>query len=540
MFHDQRLSVRVPDVRVAVRCAPNDVVSRVRASVAWPLWLLTAATLALAGSAAGQASPTIAAPELPRVVPEFQDPYPGRQCSTTLRPQANITSALRSARGGTVICLTAGAVYGPVELPARARGDTGWIVLRTRTEMPPAGTRIRPSDAKLFAKIVQPNNGTPALTTRPGASHCMLHGLEITVDPSVTQTYGLVELGNSGRDQDAMNEVPGPLILSQMYIHGTPKGEMQRCVALNSGATAIVDSWLSDCHGKGYDSQAIGNWNGPGPHLIRNNHLEGAGENVMWGGATPSIQNLVAADITFQRNHVYTPISWKGVWTKKNLFELKNAVRVLIEENVFDGSWLDAQTGPALVFKSINDEGNCNWCRTTDVTVRRNHVTNAAGGIVFSGAENYSGGKVDSVARRFLVQDVVFDKINVAPYTGSGMAVQITGGPSDIVMERTVIAGNIYITVVLDQVRPAPRTAFRNNVWAHGEALATADGPVVGGPSLQKGAPGFVWRGMAIVRKAELNVLPPGTVVVGNEAAVPLARQIRATVAAAVRGVIVQ
>ena len=368
----------------------------------------------------------------------------------------------------------------------------------------------------------------------------MLHGFEITVDPAVRQTFALVELGTGGRDQDTMNEVPGPFILSQMYIHGSATGEMQRCVALNSGATAIVDSWLSDCHGKGYDSQAIASWNGPGPHLVRNNYLEGAGENVMWGGATPSIPNLVAADITFERNHVYTPISWKGKWTKKNLFELKNAVRVLIEANVFDGSWTDGQTGPALLFKSANDVGNCNWCRTTDVTVRRSYVTNAGAGIAFSGAENYNGGSVDTVARRFLIQDVVFDSLNIGPYSGGGRPVQILGGASDIVFERTVTAGNIGNAMILDTSRPSHRIAFRNSVWAHGHYFATADGTGIGLPTMRLGAPGFVWQRMTVVRGATLDPLPPGTTVVTSERAAPLAAQIRATVSAAVRGVIVR
>ena len=521
---------------------PNELTSPERLSRRSRYRLTAIVVMAVVcGAGARQASrAAIAAPELPRAVPEWRDPYPGRPCSVTLRPRADITSALRAARGGAVVCLTADATYAPFDLPPRARGDTGWIVLRTNTALPPAETRIRPADAAMFAKVVQSNNGTPALTTRPGASHYMLQGFEITVGPGVKQTFGLVELGTSGRDQDAMNEVPGPFILSQMYIHGTKTGEMQRCVALNSGATAIVDSWLSDCHGKGYDSQAIGSWNGPGPHLIRNNHLEGAGENVMWGGATPGIPGLVAADITFQRNYVYTPISWKGVWTKKNLFELKNAVRVLIEENVFDGSWLDAQTGIALLFKSSNDQGDCRWCRTTDVTIRRNHVTNVGAGIVFHGADNYQGGDVDTVATRFLVEDVVFDNINVAPYTGAGRAVQISAGPSDIVMQRTLTAGDIRNAVVLDQAKPAFRTAFRNNVWAHGEYLATANGPAVGLASLHAGVPGFAWSGMTIVRGSTLNTVPPGTAVVSSEGAAPLARQIRATVGAAVRGVIVR
>ena len=36
---------------------------------------------------------------------------------------------------------------------------------------------------------------------------------------------------------------------------------------------------------------------GTGPYNIINNHLEGASENVMFGGADPDISNLVPADI---------------------------------------------------------------------------------------------------------------------------------------------------------------------------------------------------------------------------------------------------
>lgn len=521
---------------------PNESTPRARPDRPSRYRAVALAALAAVCSAGSWQTPLaaqIAAPELPRVVPESRDPYAGRACSVTLGAGADITDALDDARGGTVVCLTAGATYGPFELPTRSRRDTGWIVLRTRTLPVGDGVRIRPSTAATLAKIVQTRNGVPALTTSPAASRYMLQGIEITTGPAVSKTYALVALGRSGAEQDNMGEVPQQLILAQMYIHGSANGEMQRCVALNSGATAIVDSWISDCHGKGYDSQAIGGWNGPGPHLVRNNYLEGAGENVMWGGATPSIPNMVAADITFQRNHVYTPIAWKGRWTKKNLFELKNAVRVLVEDNVFDGSWTDGQIGPALVFKSINDQGDCNWCRTTDVTVRRSHVTNAGGGIVFSGAENYNGGRVDTAARRFLIQDVVFDQLNVAPYTGGSRAVQITGGASDIVFERTVISGNVGAALVLDKGRPTRRTAFRNSVWAHGVYFATADGPGIGLPSMNAGLPGFVWQRMTVVKRAT-GVLPPGTAIATSEDAVPLARQIRSTVAAAVRGVVVR
>src|SRR5690606_10819717 len=106
------------------------------------------------------------------------------------------------------------------------------------------------------------------------------------------------------------------------YIHGTPTIQLIRCIQLNSASTAIIDSWISDCHAKGFDSQAIVGWNGPGPFKIVNNYLEGAGENVMFGGATPAIAGLVPSDIEFRLNHVYKPVEWyhSQRWTVKNLF----------------------------------------------------------------------------------------------------------------------------------------------------------------------------------------------------------------------------
>ena len=484
----------------------------------------------------------IAAPEMPRLVPPSSDPYPGRACSVTVLPSAGAAnSAFRAARGGQVVCLQGGGDFGALTLPARAAGDTGWIVVRsTNYSLPAEGTRMRPSIASGLAKITTSLNGSPALTTTPGTFGWVIRGVEITPAINVNLTYALVQLGDVGLMQNTYAQVPQRLIFSQVYIHGSTLGEMQRCVALQSGATAIVDSWISECHGRGYDSQAIGGWNGPGPHLVRNSYLEGAGENVMWGGATPSIPGMVASDITFVRNHVATPITWKGVWTRKNLLETKNAVRVSIDSSVFDGSWLDAQTGEALLFKSINDQGTCNWCRTSDVTVRRSLIRHTGRGLTFSGRENYNAiGSVDSTARRFLIQDVVVDSINVAPYTGAARGIQIGSGASDIVFERVLVAGrpDDGTQLVLDGNTPSPRVAFRQSVLNHGYYFASNSVSVIGLPAMTASLPGFQWSAMTVIRGAQLNALPPGTTIATSEPA--LAAQVRATVTTAIAGVVV-
>ena len=60
-------------------------------------------------------------------------------------------------------------------------------------------------------------------------------------------------------------------------------------IALNSGDTQIINSYISDIKGEWLDTQAIAGWNGPGPFLIENNHIEAAAENIMFGGSDPAI-----------------------------------------------------------------------------------------------------------------------------------------------------------------------------------------------------------------------------------------------------------
>ena len=124
-----------------------------------------------------------------------------------------------------------------------------------------------------------------------------------------------------------------------MYIHGDPAAGQKRGIALNSGYTEITNSYIADIKATGVDSQAICGWNGSGPYLIENNYLEAAGENVMFGGADPTIWNLVPADITVRRNTLSKPTAWMTApWSGKNLFEMNIARRVLVDGNVIENN----------------------------------------------------------------------------------------------------------------------------------------------------------------------------------------------------------
>ena len=333
---------------------------------------------------------TAADPALPQVTPVYGS-LPPVSREIRVGSGGNLQGALDSAQPGDAILLAPGVTFtGNFVLRNKGIGSScsAWITLRTDGSSPGRGQRATPSNASGFAKLVTPNVA-PALRTDPQASCYRVSALEIAVPTLGVYNYGLIALGDGGwaganETQVTVAIAPTNLVFDHLYIHGDSGANFTRCVALNSASTVIADSWIADCHARGFDSQAIGGWNGPGPYLIENNYLEAAGENIMFGGSDPGIPNLVPSDITIRGNHFYKNPSWRGVWTVKNLLELKSARRLLIENNVFENNWADAQTGMAIVIKSANDGGSGPWQGTTDVAFRYNIVRNSPQGLNIS------------------------------------------------------------------------------------------------------------------------------------------------------------
>jgi hypothetical protein len=326
-----------------------------------------------------------------------------------------LQQAINTAQPGTTILLQAGHTYaGTFALPAKS-GD-GWIVIRTNTtdvQLPPADQRITPDFSTLLPRLQAPA-GQTALTFSSGAHHYYLMGLEVT---SAGYSFDLIRAGDG--TQNALDDLPHDIVFDRLYIHGHPTLGTKRGIALNSARTAVVNSYISDCKGEGQDTQAICGWNGPGPFKIVNNYLEGAGENVMFGGANPNIQDLVPSDIEVRNNHIFKPLSWKEghpdfagtAWCVKNLFELKNAQRVLVEGNILQNNWADCQNGFAVLITPRTQSGASMWSRVTDVTWRYNILTGSDGGYNFSGHDD----QLDNpVSTRILVEhNLAYDISNV-------------------------------------------------------------------------------------------------------------------------------
>ena len=404
-------------------------------------------------------------PELPRYSVDSRY-VPATGASINVPAGGDVQAAINAANPGDEIVLQAGATYtGNYLLPAKSGSDAAhWITIRSSSlnALPAEGSRVNPSYAGSMAKIVTWDGSAAAIKAMAGASYYRIIGLELTIPASASINYGIVAFGTSGTEQSTLAQVPHHLVLDRVYVHGTGSVNVQRCVGLNSSWSAIVDSYLSECHAKGFDAQAIGGWNGPGPFKIVNNYLEGSGENILFGGADPSIVNLNPGDIEIRHNHIIKPLSWKGVWTAKNLFEIKNGVRVLFEGNVLENSWTDAQVGQAIVMQALSDNNTAAWTTVQDVTVRYNIVKGANVGAAIASRAAYGQNAlvVNQPSQRISLQHNLFQAM-----TG-GNLFQLGGDLQNLsLVHNSSAVGGSDLILMYD----APQSGFymADNVFSH-------------------------------------------------------------------------
>ncbi|MET0153047.1 MAG: hypothetical protein ABW298_10630 [Candidatus Binatia bacterium] len=415
-------------------------------------------------------------PEPPRARADASVPEPSGH-EVRVPAGGNLQAALDAAKPGDIITLQAGATYGAVSLPRKSGQE--WITIRGSVAEPSGlrQGRVTPADAAHMPKIVATSDA--AITTTPGAHHYRFQRIEIRPQDD-RFVYNLVELGNRETSPEA---VPHHFIFDRCYVHGDPRRGGRRGIALNSASTAIVGSYLSDFKEEGSDSQAIAGWNGPGPFLIEDNYIEAAGENLMFGGADPSIGGLVPSDIEIRGNRFSKKLAWKSgdpsyagvAWSVKNLFELKNARRVVIERNTFEFNWAASQTGFAILFTVRNQDGSAPWSTVEDVTFAGNVVRHVGSGVNVLG---HDSDHPSADTKRISIRDNLFYDVDGKRWGGSGTFLQVLAGVSDLVVEHNTVAQTGSV-VVADGAPPNRGFVFRDNiVWHNAYGISGSDAGV--------------------------------------------------------------
>jgi hypothetical protein len=421
--------------------------------------------------------------------------------------------AIDNATCGDTLVLQAGKSYPGFSLPAKSCDASRYITIRSSAlgaGLPAEGVRATPCNAgvaslpgrpalnctslnKVMARIAGTAKAGNIIRNAAGANYYRLLGLEIAdtgANGSLGGFYDLILLKNADH-----------IIFDRCWIHGSTLGEDVKGLDFeNSSYIALIDSFISDIHSKvssyAADSSAVSSITGTGPVKIVDNFLEAAGATILWGGG-PSTSNIT--DVELRRNHVFKPLTWwklspsymGTLFAAKNLFESKTGVRELVEGNIFENNWAQAQKGTAILFYPKNQYGQCPGCTVHDITFRYNIVRHAVNGIGIAAthATTCPGHTGNSGGCQFLsgplynlsIHDNLLDDINEKTYwpgdccsNGFLFAInmdQPTNWPHDITIEHNtgfpVGSGTANITV-----QGAPQVianfAFTNNLVGSG------------------------------------------------------------------------
>ncbi len=400
----------------------------------------------------------------------------------------NFQTALNNANPGDTIVLQAGATFtGNFTLPAKAIGG-GWIYVMSSNyaSLPSQGNRVAPTDAPNMAKLVFPSDAGVGIQTASGARNYRFVGIEMTPATSVF-LYSLFAVGNR---ETSVAALPSNITIDRCFIHGDPTVGSRTGVLMNGNYVAVIDSHLSDFKQVGYDTQAVASYNGIGPFKIANNYLEAAGENIMFGGADPSIPNDVMSDITITGNLISKPLAWMSVtpaWSVKNLLELKNAQRVLIQGNLFQNNWVGAQSGFAVLFTPRNQNGTAPWSIVQDITFTYNTLSNVAQGLNIVGFDTINA---SMLGHRILVQNNVITLTGLGGISSAHMF-QILDGITDLTIdhntgfisvgslgaaELNIPSNTTQLNVTAGQPLLMSQFAFTNNLVARGTYGFTGTG----------------------------------------------------------------
>lgn len=435
--------------------------------------------------------------ELPRVNLTYT--YPTGLTQVTVPVGGNLQTAINNAVPGTEILLAPGGVWvGNFNLPNKGT-SSAWILIRTNTTLTTG--QMTPSGAvsKNLAQICS-NNSSPAIGTSPGAHHYWISGINICGQAGSSGMNMLVRLGESGGNgQTSMSVTPHDIVMDRNYVHVLTTNNIRRCILANAYRLWFTKNWIEECHDPGGDSQAILGYNGSKEIQIEDNTLIAAHEIIMFGGADPADSTMQPSDVILRRNHIYRPAAWKcnvcpggylaGQWPAKNLIETKDVRRYLIEANVIENDWSDAQQF-AMNFKSENQDGTAPYTTTADLTMRYNIIRNVGSGWSLSG----KGSKPDPniTAARFYIHDNWLQSgWNTSPYSSTGNVTQLLGGLIDLIFaHNTIYNPSATNSVATLDGTPQVNMVWHSNVVFHGTYGFKGSGQSVGTNSINTYAPG--------------------------------------------------
>jgi hypothetical protein len=338
---------------------------------------------------------------------------------------AELMTAYNNAVGGEHIVIPAGSTWiGEISLPAKNFSD--YVTIRSSASMPALTERITPNANGLVTLKAPYGNGVP-LRIENGATRIRLVGLKFEPkyipDVNGPSTYYLLQIG-APFTQTTTATNPSRIIVEHCVINPPDDVNVVHGILNDGYKVSILSSWLGNIKTfGGQDSQAVISFDGKGAHVYNNTYFEAASENIMYGGAVPTIPGLTPTNIEVRRCYFSKRMAWRVYNVDyhqvnvKNLFETKNARRIYIEGSVMENHW-DAMRSQlfALVFKSSVSPGMPGefvpWAVSEDIVLENNRLHRMFGGITTAVDSYWLGNFRGMKPNNIIVKNTLFDDLS--------------------------------------------------------------------------------------------------------------------------------
>ena len=264
--------------------------------------------------------------------------------------------AIERSEPGQTLVLENGAKYGPVVLPP-GRLDIAIECAGYPDRL--AGTgRLRPGESLpviasdsarawpvcgSFRTAGVQFRGVHARNDRPSSDN----------SGAVTQLVSFGKNGDQVTDATSVDDLPRNVTFAHCHIDGGAGRRSRIGVLADAIDFTISKSLITGIVDVGHETQGIRYHNSPGPVNIEDCLIEATGENVLVGGASPTIPGVVVGKLRMARCDILKPYGWQSDAARlvvKNLVELKNCTDARIARNRMDGCWPDGQDGTAVLF----------------------------------------------------------------------------------------------------------------------------------------------------------------------------------------------
>jgi hypothetical protein len=439
-------------------------------------------------------------PALPQgcSVPTYPQPAKTVKVSTMAALQSAVNAAAASC--GTRIVLAKGKYPGALVIPASACSANRNLLESANIEAFPSSHTVPYSKAGTGAfPVLEATSSVPAISISDNAAGWYFAGLDVTALPTALNLYDLWTMGVTTTSTAAL---PHDITIDRCVIHGPPipasgvTNYVARAVNLNAVNGTVMYSAIYGIVNPGQDTQAINVYNSPGPIQIFGNWLRASGENIMLfsqclGYNYPYCP--VVSDVTIRRNHIGKDAAWRSLpkgcvfggqpqcYDVKNLIELKNGQRVLVDSNVLDTTFAQAQDEAIIMNCDLTWPTQSTPQTCTDFTVTNNLIEHAPIFGVLAGNGNAQTGQ------RILVRNNIALDISATNWGGPGSAFQIQRTNSLTVDHNTVLNTPLYNALEFADALPSTNANLQySNNLQYGPPFADGMSPgqtMIGFPS---------------------------------------------------------